>query len=427
MGLEEVMSGEKKDGFTADEIAKEWRDSAEKKESYMMMGIYGPEGTAKSGVALDALTSEEIQEGGKIAVIDVDDSCQKIWEECLGSPVHVRIIDPLITDEEDDVTWVATYNKVSSFLSWFKRNGKKENIKWVILDGLDTFLKWCEFKMKVEFHGGEMAENMEIGLDWGKRNQMYYKVVRLLKSIPANIIVTAHMASNSYYEKDTNGNKVLRTEISGANWHKGKQQDTADELFEIIRMRKHVRKSGIFKTKKYTAEVEKWKGNARMENRKFLVLETKTNTETNENEKIEWHGLIHKLREYNEKDKQSDREKSEKSEPVKDDMDDLLGPSQSDSKELKTKDRKKSDNTPTPSPVIAENDDDDDEDSDDFPEDTSETVSEASIENALDVDLSEELDEESEQEQDEDEEKNDEEKGNEIDTSDDEEWLDDVF
>lgn len=410
MGLDEVMSGNTKDSFSSDEIAKEWKDSIKRKKSYMMMGIYGLEGTAKSGVALDALSPKEVEDGWKVGVIDIDDSCEKIWEDCMQCPDYVRIINPLVTDEED-IDYVATYNHIVSFLAWFKKNAEKEKIKWVVVDGIDTLLKWCEFKMKVEYHGGEMAENKEIQYDWGKRNQMYYKVIRLLKSIPANVIITAHMSSETYFEEDSKGRKQMVTEVSGANWHKGKQQSTADELFEIVHMRKeNPKKSGIYKSQKYTGEVEKWKGNARMENKKCLVLETKMNTETNMNEMIEWHGLIHKLIDENEKEKQRALNPKEKK---KTSVDDLMGTKEDDStKKLKTKDRKKDTTKTKDNPPKEETEKDNDE--------NTKTMNESSIDEVLDVDISEELDESGDE--DEDEEKLDEEK-----VKEDKEWLESIF
>lgn len=400
MSLSEVMDNKKKDSFSADEIAQEWKKSVKKRESYFMMGIYGLEGTAKSGVCLDALTPKEIKEGYKVAVIDIDDSCDKIWEDCLGCPEHVRIINPLITDE-DDIDYIATYNFIVSFLSWFKVNAKKEKIKYVVIDGIDTLLKWCEFKMKIEFHGGEFAENQEIQYDWGKRNQMYYKVVRLLKSIPAHVIITAHMASDTYFEKDSNGRKQMVTEVSGANWHKGKQQSTADELYEIIHMRKRTTKSGIYLTTKYTGTVEKWKGNARMENRRFSVLETRTNSNNNKNDKIEWEGLIPKLISKN----REDVEQTESKKNIDDDSDDFFGEkSKEETKKLKTKDRKKKDEGMS---LLDDNENKD--------------TSENSIDKTLGADISEELDEESNNKEDTESESKDD---DEIDTSDDEDWLD---
>lgn len=323
-GLEDVVGEDesKKAEFSVSDIEQEWEQTVEKSQSRWMMGIYGLEGTAKSGVAMDIRSPEEEKEGVKVAIIDIDNSCRPLWEQCHDFDPNIRIFDPVVapgSGTEREVDYTASYNKVIAILGWLEDNIEERNIGYVVVDGIDTFLKWCEHVMKEEDIGNPDIENQDIGYDWGKRNKRYYRVIDALKSLPTASIVTAHMSKDTYFEENSKGQKVMKTEVAGANWHRGKQQDTADELYQIVYMRKHEDKSGSFKNLRFTATVQKWKGDIRMEGREFLVLENKVDTANNEAVKTEWHGLREKLDKFLEKDKQEalkDKQSSEQEKEI---------------------------------------------------------------------------------------------------------------
>lgn len=308
MGLGEIINEAEKP--IEWNIGQEWKSSIERRKSRYVMGIYGLEGTAKTGVALSCRSPEEIETGSRVAIIDADDSAIPIWEECHNFDPDIRILNPLVSKKlpngKRDVDYVDTYEHILAQIGWIEDNHESKNIDYIIFDGIDTFLKWCEHKMKVEWYDSEFVNNDQIGLDWGKRNQMYYRVVRWLKSIPANIIFTAHMNKDTSFEEVNEGGhkkKKMVTRLSGANWHRGKQQDMADELYQIIHMRRTFNQLGTYKESLYTGTVEKWKGNARMEGRVFDVLKTKLNPENNKCEEMHWYGLFDQLREVDKSDK----------------------------------------------------------------------------------------------------------------------------
>jgi len=309
--IEKVLEegGEEADiSFTPSEIQKEWEQAKERTRSKWMIGIYGDEGTAKSGVLLDMRTEEEKKNGTKIVVIDVDNSCRPLWEDIWDCDPNIRIFNPLVkigkgTDKRP--SYIASYRKVIALLSWIEDNIHDENIGYVAIDGMDTFLKWCEFVMKDTDLGNVDIHNSDVGYDWGKRNQRYYRVLDWLKSLPVATAITAHRDAKEDFKKG----KIIDR---GPNWHKGTRQDTADELFQIIEMKKRVEERGDFSTSIYYGNVHKWKGDVTMEQRRFKVLESKVDKSNNKAE-YEWHGLIPKIRKFLRDEEKSKETKEESS------------------------------------------------------------------------------------------------------------------
>lgn len=291
--------------FSSEDIAREWKQTKKRTESKWMMGIYGREGTCKSGVLLDLRTEEELEDDTKIVIIDIDESCRPLWESYWDCDENIRIFDPVVSvgkGTERDISYIASYRKVIAILGWLEENIDKYNIKYVAIDGIDTFLKWCEHVMKDVDMGNIDVHNSDVGWNWGKRNKRYYRVLNWLKRLPVASFVTAHLDTREDIETG-------KEEISGANWHNGTRQDTADELYQIIRTKKREEQRGNYKVKTFFAEVEKWKGNINMEARKFKVLENKVDLSNNSAES-EWEGLVNKIRNYNEKDKNQEEKET---------------------------------------------------------------------------------------------------------------------
>lgn len=281
--------------FSPSEIEAEYKQAGEKTKSQWVMGVFGGEGTAKSGAMLDLRTPEEIENGTKIVVIDIDNSCKPLWEEIWNHDPGIRILNPLVkvgegTDKRP--SYIASYRKTIALLSWIEESIEEEDIGYVVVDGFDTFLKWCEYIMKDVEYGDIDIENSEVGYDWGKRNRRYYRVLDWLKSLPIPTFVTAHRDEQKNFNKGT-------IEDRGPNWHKGSKQNTADELYQIIEMKKNVRQRGAYEVATYIGEVHKWKGNVGLEQKKIKVLESKTDpTGDGSDDEYTWYGLIPKIRKY---------------------------------------------------------------------------------------------------------------------------------
>lgn len=290
--------------FSHEQIEQEWERASEKTKSQWVMGIYGAEGTAKSGALLDLRTPEEIDNGTKIVVIDVDNSCRPLWEDIWNYDPGIRIFNPLVkigegTDKRP--SYIASYRKTIAILSWIEENIEGENIGYVAIDGFDTFLKWCEYIMKDVEYGDIDVHNSNVGYDWGKRNRRYYRVLDWLKSLPVPTIITAHRDKQKNFDEGTIKDR-------GPNWHKGAKQNTADELFQIIEMKKRVRQRGAYEVATYIGEIHKWKGSVELEQKKIKVLESKTDpTGDDSDDDYTWYGLIPKIRKHLEKIEQKEK------------------------------------------------------------------------------------------------------------------------
>lgn len=328
--IEELLEAGESEGnieFTMDQISQEWQRAKKPSKSKWMMGIYGIHGSCKSGILMDLRTEEEKKEGMKTVIIDIDQSCRSIWEECHDCDPNIIILDPLETigkGVEKDISYILSYKKVIAYLAFIEEKIEKWNIGYVAIDGMDTFLKWCEFIMKDHDMGDVDVHNSDVGYNWGKRNQRYYRVLKWLKRLPTASFITAHLGKETEFV-EKKGKNAMQTTVTGPNWHEGTRQDTADELYQIVRTSKRTERKGDFKNKKFVAEIEKWKGNVDLEEKKFLVLEKQENV-VNKKSTHEWHGLISKIREYiKEQNKKEDltEEITQENDDISDD--ELLG------------------------------------------------------------------------------------------------------
>lgn len=327
MGLKEKLNGDDnpdQKSFSMEDLNQEWEETVEEASSDLMMGIYGEEGTAKSGILLNARTEEERRQGVKHVIIDADQSCRPLWKNYWNRDPNIRIIDPLVSMTEgkkQSVDYVATYEKLNAWMGWIENNIEDKNIGYVSIDGLDTFLNWCQQVMKIVDMKDIDVHNSDVGYDWGKRNRRYYDVFKWLKSLPVHSIVTAHLEKQTDFEKGT-------TEITGPNWHRGTRQETDDDLFQKVRTRKAVKTEGSFKIVRYFADIEKWKGNIEMEGKRILVLENEVNLDNN-NAEYSWYGLLPKIREYQRQtDRKREERKKKESESKIDEIKDMDEPSQ---------------------------------------------------------------------------------------------------
>ena len=292
--------------FSSSDIEHEWKNTIKQTKSKWMMGIYGEEGTAKSGALMDIRTDEEIENGVKVAIIDIDESCRPLWESYHNCDPNIRIFDPVVSigkGTERDVSYVASYRKVVAIMGWLEENIEEQNIGYVAIDGIDTFLKWCEYVMKAIDMGDVDVHNSNVGWKWGKRNQRYYRILNWLKKLPVASIITAHKDIREDFQS---GQEVDK----GANWHNGTRQSTGDELYQIVRMEKKIESRGNYTIKRFVGNIEKWKGDINMEEKKIEVLRTKVDITTNEAD-YTWHGLIPKIRKYQKREREREEEKKE--------------------------------------------------------------------------------------------------------------------
>lgn len=115
--------------------------------------------TGKSGCAIDCRTEEDKEKHKKIVVIE--------FNQDLGSKVNKRVfhnddkdiivLDPTVYEVDSTsnirVNYIQTLSRVKAILLYFKKH--QEDLKAIVLDGIDALLKICEYQMKIEHNISE--------------------------------------------------------------------------------------------------------------------------------------------------------------------------------------------------------------------------------------------------------------------------------
>lgn len=178
---------EDKSSLFPDEKVKEWmKESTESKASNIFCLLYGKDGSGKTGIVLDYLTEEDIKQGKKMVVIDLDGGATPLKESYHKNKTeNLIVIDPLVTTETKEGTQIdyqSTFAKIRAIIRYVNNNYKQEKIKAIVFDGLSTALSYAEQQMRIE-------ENVDVigGVQqryWLIRNKIFLDTLKQIKSIP---------------------------------------------------------------------------------------------------------------------------------------------------------------------------------------------------------------------------------------------------
>lgn len=129
--------------YTLDD-AKSWiEQGAQKSASAICAGVYGIDGTGKTGVCLDTRTNEEIKQGKKVLVFDLDGSAGPLKRKYFDDDENIVIFDPMVLTKDGTIDYVSMYNKMLVMAKYLLENQYEMDLKTVIIDGLDKLLKTC--------------------------------------------------------------------------------------------------------------------------------------------------------------------------------------------------------------------------------------------------------------------------------------------
>lgn len=161
------------------------------------MMIYGQDNTAKTGLALSVLTDEDVKEGKKIVVIDLDLGCMPLLIEYYADKVYsgnIIYVNPIKWTEDENgtpiVDYKATIDEINAIGVAIREKWKEENVKAVIFDGGSKFLKYAEQQMRIE-----KAITPDGGVSqryWIVRNKMFIEALELYKSLPVHKVFIFH-------------------------------------------------------------------------------------------------------------------------------------------------------------------------------------------------------------------------------------------
>lgn len=263
---------EEKTGFNLEEIKQYWLEDNELKEKLVCL-LYGKDGTAKSGIALDYITDEDIKNGRRCMVIDLDGGnvpliLRQHKERCekFGRKVQdvFLVRNPVVLDDDTgDVDYKATFNNIKEAIYLAKHKHKELELKFIVYDGLSTALKYAEYQMRVEKHiqvdGGVQL------LYWLRRNKIFKEILDQIKSLPVSSFFIAH---EDFVLKELDDNSSIK-EATNAMMH---------QKIKCTRTDNKVKNKVEFK-----AVIDKSKYSPESEGANFIILEV-----DKEEKKIIW-------------------------------------------------------------------------------------------------------------------------------------------
>lgn len=259
----------------SDEDVKQWiKDGREAKSSNLCVGIYGEDGTGKTGIAMDSRTDEEREEGKEMIIIDVDKSAGSIKQKYFDGDENI-IIPPLLEIKEGDRDAVETYNKIDYFTKHLFYNQDQFDLHSVILDGVDEFQDICGDKMQIEDLNKDPNARVKNSWNWQIRNRYYKNIMERIKSMDCHRFFITHMKEKK--EAVDGDLKIVGKEV---DWH----HSTPGMLFQKVHT---FREEGSDGKTYFKAKIEKSKGALSLEDKEYTIAEVESEEETSE-----WNGLM---------------------------------------------------------------------------------------------------------------------------------------
>lgn len=186
------------DGINLDALKQYWLEDTTL-ESKLVLMLLGSDGVAKSGIALDYLTDEDIAAGKRAMIIDLDGgnvplliAHHKERVEAAGRKLSDAYLvkNPLAEDDEGNIDYEGTYRNVREAIYLAKHAWHDLNLKYVVFDGLSTALKHAENQMRVEKNlDADGGVQMRF---WLVRNKLFLEMLEQLKGLPISSMFIAH-------------------------------------------------------------------------------------------------------------------------------------------------------------------------------------------------------------------------------------------
>ena len=252
------------DNIESMRLATALMDGTEDQEdiSDICAAIHGFQDTAKSGIAMDTRTPDQIEAGYKVAIIDLDDACKPLHKAHWNSDTNIKIINPVqwvISDKEMIVDYDSTIAVIGSLIKVISdriRSGEK--VASFVLDGIDKLLTAAELQMRA-YLDLEIDEGVSF-VYWRRRNKAFLDILYAAKSLSCAKYFITHDK-----KKDIKKGDNIVGEIVSPDWHK----TVPNLMHQIIHCE---RSSGVDGTVTYIAIVEKWKGRPEILMKKAQVL-----------------------------------------------------------------------------------------------------------------------------------------------------------
>ena len=262
----------KAQAFSPAEVKQMFDDAAKDiPESAICAVMFGHDGTTKSGVCMDCRSAEEIKAKKQVLILDLDGSAAPLKMKYFKGDPNIKIFDPFMLMPDGDIDYVATYNKILAIVRYIRTNEAELNLAAVVLDGLNTLLKICEYVMRYESLKVDPDAQIHDRWQWAMRNRRYLVPVILIKKLHCKRFFTTHLKELKNYS----GSQLIHM-----GWVPDWEKSTPGIMFQRVMLeRKDVQGNVTF-----MAHVEKAKGALQLEGKEYKVAEvTKAS--------VKWYGL----------------------------------------------------------------------------------------------------------------------------------------
>lgn len=246
---------------------------------------YGWDGSAKSGACMDIRGEDE--QDKTVFVIDVDGSASPIHLKYFDRDPKIIVVDPIgIAEETGDIDWVGSYQRILDITRYLRKKETELNLKGVVIDGLDTLLKICEMKMKLEDLRVNPQARVTDTWSWGFRNSAFLLIVKMIKGLKCDRLYTTHKKYLTGWTSTPEGGRTIAITGETPIWEK----TTPNLMFQKLKMER-VEKGKLIQ---WIATVDKCKTNSTIEGKQYVMLSV--NHATNPPE-VEWNGIKDLLKE----------------------------------------------------------------------------------------------------------------------------------
>ena len=269
--LKDELEAGKPKTFSASDIEQEFNKEDKTKSSAICCVFYGHDGTAKSGVCMDCRTKDEVKNGKKVIILDLDGSASPLKMKYFKDDPNIKVFDPIELMPDGNIDYISTYNKVLAFVRYIRENEEKLNLAAVVLDGLNTLLKTCEYVMRYENLKVDPDAQIHDRWQWAIRNRRYLVPVILIKRLHCKRFFTTHLKEKQQY---------VGGQLMHLGWAPDWEKSTPGIMFQRVELIRREAKNDVF----FEALVKKAKGALQLEGKTYTIAEVAAG-------KVVWHGL----------------------------------------------------------------------------------------------------------------------------------------
>lgn len=207
------------------------------------MALVGKENTAKTGTAV-SLARQHIGAEKQIIIFDVDNSAVQTIAANYPDDNNILVIplydelDDTIFNEDNSTNYTALVDKMGHFINIVAQKCRDGEVGAVIMDGMSSFLKWCEFAMTdVLMNRSKNPVNVEDGdkfnqAEWRIRNKLFRDIANRAHQLPVDaVFFTFHLKNKMQFADVGNGQKGLMKIGEEPEWEKGTMRLFSQQLW----------------------------------------------------------------------------------------------------------------------------------------------------------------------------------------------------